>query len=617
MVNEPEQRTMPGRISAPGKVPTPKPWSRIAVAAIAASLVAPTAPSTAEPAPNAGGAVEIAALPAGEQPAADDLLTRKATDLVRRAQKVLSELGIYTGEIDGRLSPATDKAVRTFQKNVGLKVDGRVTGDLVEVLENSVQVRVLLKRLDKVKIENISAARQALMAHPATRDLVGAARSEVADPTRDMAACARDVTVRCLLREALESAKAVFKPELRDWALGEILVAEARAGLRAEAMETAGRIGDPRLIIVALRDIAEAQAASGQSAEALAAVDIIPDPAKRADALAAIANIQMRRGDLDHARTTASRLLQIVAAVPDPLSQISFQTRVAVILARAGDAPAAADILAKAEAFARARVDAGSRSVALRHVASALAEMEQLPQAMTVLGDVTDDSNRTPVLIATATQQARAGDAAAALATADTIEAVRYRAVVLGRIAVAQAENGDVDAADDTLKMALAAIEKIKFPFARSYAISRVALSMAGIGKMPKAKSRSSALFNEAVDMADRIDDIRLRAHTLWTIAAEQTRAGDAAGARLSRQRAEQATAEIKSTLTQVWMFSEIATEHAVAGENDAGWAAFNHGLQVALKIDNAWGRARAFGRLAATLVELVDPGKGILSKTW
>jgi hypothetical protein len=37
----------------------------------------------------------------------------------------------------------------------------------------------------------------------------------------------------------------------------------------------------------------------------------------------------------------------------------------------------------------------------------------------------------------------------------------------------------------------------------------------------------------------------------------------------------------------------------------------------VALRIDNAWGRARAFGKLAATLVELVDPGKGIPAKTW
>ncbi len=605
-LNEPEQRNVSGRISALG-IPTPsRPW-RPAGLAVAAALIVVAA----------WAAPALAALPAGEQPAAGAPPLAKSDDLMRRAQKVLSDLGLYTGPLDGRANADTDKAIRTFQKNVGLKVDGRITRELVESLENSVQVRVLLKRLDKVRIEHISAARKALLSHPATRDLIKAPHDEVADPTRDTAACAKNVTVRCLLHEALESAKAVFKPELRDWALGEILVAQARAGLRDAAMETAGRIGDPRLIIVALRDIAEGQAAAGHSQEALAAVDIIPDPAKRADALAAIANIQLRRGDRDDAKATANKLLQFMTSVPDALTKISYQTRVAVILARAGDAPTATDLLAKAESVARATADAGNRSVGLRHVANALAEIEQLPRAMTVLSDVTDDSNRTPVLITTATQQARAGDAAAALATADTIEAVRYRAVVLGRIAVAQAEKGDVAAADTTLKTALAAIEKIKFPFARSYAISRVALSMAGIGKMPNAKAKSAALFREAVEMAERIDDDRLRAHTLWNIAAEQARAGDEAGAKLSRGSASAATAEIKSSLTQVWMFSEIATEHAQAGETDAGWTAFNRGLEVALGIDNAWGRARAFGKLAATLVELVDPGKGIPSKTW
>lgn len=608
---------MPGRMPALAKNSLPTVRRRAAFVTAVAAMIWLAVPGPAHATAVSGSAIQVAALPAGEQPPEGGIPVKKSNNLVLRAQKVLNELGIYTGPVDGRLNAETDKAVRTFQKNTGVKVDGRITREIVEALENSVQVRLLLKRLDKVRIENISAARRALLSHPATRDLITGSREEVADPTRDKTACAKNVTVRCLLHEASESAKAVFKPELRDWALGEILVAEARAGLRADAMNTASRIGDPRLIIVALRDIAEAQAAAGRSDEALSAVEIIPEAAKRADALAAIADIQVRRGDSGDARATAKRLLHVLDAVPDALTRVSFETRVAVILARAGDTPEATDILAKAEAFARKHVDAANRSVALRHVANALAEMQQLPRAITVLSDVTDESNRTPVLITTATQQALAGDAAAALATADTIDAVRYRAVVLGRIAVAQAERGDVEAADGTLKMALAAIDKIKFPFARSYALSRVALSMAGIGKMPKAKGKASALFKEAVDMADQIDDSRLRAHTLWTIAAEQARAGDEAGAKISRQRATEATAEIKSTLTQVWMYSEIATDHAAVGEKEDAWSAFNHGLKVALGINNAWGRARAFGKLAATLVELVDPGKGIPTKTW
>ena len=228
---------------------------------------------------------------------------------------------------------------------------------------------------------------------------------------------------------------------------------------------------------------------------------------------------------------------------------------------------------------------------------------------MTILDDVTELSNRTPVLITTATKQALAGDAAAALATAGTIEKVRFRAVVLGQIALTQAEKGDLPAAQVTLKMALAAIKKIKLPYARSYAVSRVALAMAGIGKLPAARVRSPSIFSQAIESAEEIDDNQLRAHTLWTIAAEQIRAGDDRGAQRTKALANQATGRIKSTLSRVWMFGEIATGHAAEGEEVAAWAAFDHGLNVARSIDNSWGRARAFGRLAATPIELVDPG--------
>jgi len=561
------------------------------------------------------GALEIAARPTGPLPDAG-LLPGKPSDLILRAQKALAKVGLYKGPLDGRMTAATKAAVRTYQKNAGLRVTGRVDKELVEGLENTLQVRVLLKRLDKVRIENMSAAREALLGHPATRDLITGKKDEIADPTREQKGCPENVTVRCLLTESLESAKAVYKPELRDWALGEILVAQARAGLGPEAMATAGRIRDPRLIVVALRDIAEAQAASGSSDKALAAAGIILDPVKRAEALAAIADIQVKRGNLNDAKSTARTLLEFLENVPDLLTRVSFQTQAAVILAHAGGGPEAAGILSGTEQFVRANIEGNNRSVALRHVAKALAETEQWVQALTILSDVTETSNRTPVLIAAATKQALAGDAAAALATANTIEEVRFRAVVLGQIALAQAEKGGLAAAESTLEMALAAIEKIKLPYARSYAVSRVSVAMAGIGKLPGAGLKSTGLFKKAVEAAEGIDDNRLRAHTLWSIGAEQIRAGDNRGARLTKALANQATGKIKSTLSRVWMFSEIATRHAAEGEEVAAWAAFDHGLTVARSIDNSWGRARAFGKLAATLIELVDPGKGVAVKS-
>ncbi len=591
---------MLGRTAPPREKPfSIRPWAAVFMALAMLGLSMPAS----------------AARPTGDFPAAREQRGGLPSKLILRVQKALAELGLYQGPQDGRLDFATKSAVQAYQRGSGIKDDGRITEELVENLENSLQIRVLLRRLDKVRIENMSVARQALLSHPATRDLVTGPKEETADPTRDNTQCLETPTVRCLLNEALESSKAVFKPELRDWALGEILVAQARAGLGEAAMETAGRIRDPRLIVVALRDIAEAQAASGFSGKALSAAEIIPDPVKQAEALAAIADIQVNRGDGIVAHGTAEHLLQFLDKIEDSLTQVSLKARAAVILARAGDGPQAQEILTEAEAFARKTIHGKDRSVALRHVAKALAETEHLVRALTILSDVPEDSNRTPVLITTATQQALAGDAAAALVTADTIESVRYRAVVLGRIALAQADAGDLEAAEVTLEMALAAIQKIKLPFARSYAVSRVSVSMAGIGKLDDAKAKAPAIFEKATKTAQGIDDNRLRAHTLWTIAAEQVRAGLEDRAGETRKLAEQATAEIKSTLSRVWMFSEIASVHAQQGEDEAAWEAFDHGHRVAQAIDNPWGRARAFGRLAATLIELVDPGKGLPSE--
>jgi len=553
----------------------------------------------------AGAAVELAAAATGEIPTAEPSEPRKSGTRILKIQKALADMGLYLGPIDGHLNPETKAAIKLYQKAAGLKADGVVTKQLFEIIENNSKVNSLLTRLDQVRQDKKDAARQALLDHPATRDLISEGNNERADPTRDASACFEEPTARCLLSEASESAKAVFSSELRDWALGEVLVAQARAGLGRAAMDTVRRIHDPRLIMVALRDIAEAQAAAGHAMEALEAVEIIPDKLKQADALLAMAGIQSKQGDMKTARKTVAHMLGLTSQLDSEVKRISFKTRAAVILAVAGDLAGAASALAEAEIQARSREDETERGVSLRYVASALAEMEQPDQALDVLNDVVAQSERTPVLMSTATAQARAGDAAAALVTADTIEAVRYRAVALGRIASTQAELGDQEAAASTLQLALAAIEQIDMPYARSYAISRIALAMT---QLHGGSEEGFTDFARAVTIAGRIDDNRLRAHTLWTIAGAQSRAGFGATAAETEALADASTAEIKSELSRVWMFCDVAVEHAVATKPEAGWKAFKKGLRAARDIDNAWGRARALAKLAITIIELVDP---------
>lgn len=537
---------------------------------------------------------------------------RQADETVLRIQKALSAIGLYVGPVDGRMNAQTEAAIKVFQRLRGLKADGVASENIANLLDTGEKVGELLDRLEKARREDVDSARTALLAHPATRDLVLGAGEEAADPTRDPAPCFRKPTVRCLLTEAVESSKAIPKTELRDWALGEILAAQAKAGLGREALETVRRIGDPRLIMVALRDIAEGQAVGGRAAEALAAAEIIPDIVKKTEAYAAVGDLLARHGRKDAAATAVARMLALADDLGDPVQRVQFRAKAATVLALAGDEAGAGRHLAAAERLARDETPPQAVGRALRHVAAAMADLRDTDRAMAILKDVPDESDRVTVLMTTATRQADAGDAAAALAIADSIEEVRYRAVVLGRIAVAQARAGDTAAADTTIETALAAVDRIKMPYARSYAAAKIALALADIGAGNIAKdgakdgAANPAAFDRAAETAERIGDAQMRAQTLWTVAATRSRAGDTDGAAKTEALAEDATAAIKSTINRVWMFGDVALQRAFEGSPKAAWRAFDRGLAAAETVTNAWGRARVLARLAQTLVHLV-----------
>ncbi len=546
----------------------------------------------------------------GTIPKPQSLEERLPDPLVERVQKALAAVDLYKGPIDGILGAETEAAIRAFQRRTGVEADGIVTRGLAESAETAPLVNSLLKRLDQARKRKTEAARQALLSHPATRNLLGGAGGEVADPTRDASSCFRNPTAGCLLAEAAESAKAIHKDDMRDWALGEILAAQAQAGMTREAMVTVSRIRDPRLIMTALRSIAEAQAGAGRMDDALAAAGIIPDALKRAGAFAAIAAIQAERGDDEGARRAARRSVGALKDVEQALKRVAFQAQAAAVLFRSGDAPGGRANIEAAQTLARSAVTVEKRSAALRHVAAALAEMGKPGQALDVLKDVGEESDRTSVLVAAATAQANAGDTAGARAIADSIGAERYRAVVLSRIAVAQAttaggDGGGIGAARRTIDEALAVTEKIQFPYARSFALSHIAMALMEIGRMA-----GDDAFRQAVEAARRIDDDPLRAQTLWTIAAEMRIGGDGGGAERTETLARKATQDIKSRISRVWMFGDFALNRAAAGEMDAAWDAFHAGLEVAENIHNAWARARVLGKLASTLTELVRVGE-------
>ena len=537
-------------------------------------------------------------------PAIDPSRVVKPSDLILRIQRSLAAIGLYAGRADGRINPETEAAIRNYQRMIGMPETGQPSEALADRLDTGDNVNELLGKLEKAREENIRAARSALLASPATRDLIADELAERTDPTRDVAPCLSQPTVQCLLAEAVESSKAVGDKEMRDWSLGEILAVQARAGLVRGARDTARRIRDPRLIMVALRDIAEAQAQGGFAAEAIAAAEAIPDALKRAEALAAIADIHVRLGRAEEARAVALRLAAAAQALDNPLHRVTFLSREAVTLARAGDTAEADRILAEAETLARAQ-PASATGVALRHVASALAELRRTNESLLLLKDVPDKSDHIPVLVTAVTQEALAGNVATAHALANTIAEDHHRAGVLGPVAAAQRRAGNRRAAEATLAAAFAASDRITYPFAKAYALSRIALALAEIAAEEKSTTARLAAFAGAAALAEQIGDDSLRAQILWTIAAAVARDGNADQAETIEARAERATREIKSRLDQSWMLGEIALTRARRGEADAARAIFRRGLDIAGGIENAWGRARAFARLTAVLMQI------------
>jgi len=62
-------------------------------------------------------------------------------DAVKKVQRSLAALGYEPGPVDGEAGPGTEKAIRRYQADHGLRVDGKVTERLVAHLEGKSRTR--------------------------------------------------------------------------------------------------------------------------------------------------------------------------------------------------------------------------------------------------------------------------------------------------------------------------------------------------------------------------------------------------------------------------------------------------------------------------------------------
>ncbi|MCD6073373.1 MAG: hypothetical protein K0Q70_256 [Rhodospirillales bacterium] len=526
------------------------------------------------------------------------------SELVRHIQESLARMGFYSGETDGRMNEGLRDAVEAYQRAMGRTADGKITKELAEHMETQDRVGNMLQKLESARDERIAAARRSLMEREETRKLLKDENErEIADPTRDATGCFAAPNERCLLTEAVESAKAIFKPELRDWAYGEILVSQAKAGMIDEAISTVRRIGDARLIIVALRDISRALAQQDRIKESREVAELIPDLGKRLEAMSAVVEIMIVKDRKQDAQQTAEAIIKEARGLDDMLKRITVDAQMAAAIARAGNDKRALTVLNDLQAIIRnpkSFNSAGERGVAMRHIAQAYAEMGEPTRALALLGDVSGNDDRTAVLLSVSKAQAKAGQSDDALTTAGRIETDRYKAVALGRVAAEMARRGEEEKAFALVGYALRLTRSIDLPYARSYAAGQIALSLVEIGGRYGEKA-----FSRAIEASKSMENDQLRAYVLWSVANGQSRMAMKADAEATTEMANRATRQMISSFDQVWMLADVAAERIAAGEGELARVAIDRGLIVAKGITDASGRARALARLAAALYDV------------
>ena len=503
--------------------------------------------------------------------------------LIANIQEGLATLGFYTAPGLGDMDATTTAAIRDYQTAWRLPPDGLPTMSLLEHIATSVQMRRMTDQLEARAMPDEAAARAALLESAETRDLVSPG------PAPGLELCLAAPSAACLLEAAVNSAAVERASWLRDWAFGEIVSVQARAGLSDEARATLRQITDARLVVVSLSDMAAGLARGGRVAEAHATAATVPDLTHRLRALLEIAHVETPAA----ARATLLLVLGDASSIADATQRLSTIAAAAIALHRVGDSAAATGALSAARRALESDRTAADRAAAAAAIATAFAEIDRTSDAISLLSQVSDRSVRSPALLAIARAEARAGEIDAALATLDDVSESGFRATVLADIAVERSITGNLDIVRKLLVQALDAGAAIGESFARSFAVAAATRAMIELNWI-----------DDATRLARSIADPGLRAQFLWRIAAIQAKGG-MTEAPTTELQAVVATSAVESRLTRVWVLVEAAAARIRAGDREGARRPLDRAILEADAIPVGWTNARALARIAYVFIEL------------
>lgn len=521
-------------------------------------------------------------------------------DPVKRAQELLQELGLYTGKIDGVRTTAFEDALKTYQRLYALPESGALDDSLLAHLENIGRIRALIGRLDLVRKQKQDSARQALLSDPRTRGFLAPKDTEVADPTRDVSHCFAAPTATCLLNEAVETSRAVYEDDLRDWALGEILAAQVSSGLTTQAMETAGRIKDSRLIIAALTNIAKTHAKEGQIPEALSGLNLIPLAHRRLSVLLDVARVYKTQGNHEALNALINRILAGTQSVADMEERLSLQLQAAELVATT-DKKRALQLLQDATTTIEQNLSDQPQASLLRQTATTMAKAGHPDQALKALNKLPNDDTRIPILMAVARAFLVQHTPEKAQRIIEDIASARYRSIILCDLALHYWQTGQRRLALKALEDAQGLSTAIKLPFAQNYAYAQITATFSTMA----ADSGDLILAKQAYQTLAKINDDRLKARAFWRLNIIAHQHGLHVSERDLDSEADQAIADIKSQFSKAWILGDLAESHFQKGETEQAQKALKLGLQTVQTLKNPWARSRALAKFGVVLHRL------------
>jgi tetratricopeptide (TPR) repeat protein len=177
-----------------------------------------------------------------------------------------------------------------------------------------------------------------------------------------------------------------------------------------------------------------------------------------------------------------------------------------------------------------------------------------------------------------------------ALAAAERIEDADWRSRAYRAVALALAQAGQPEQAQEAFQQALAAAERIENAYWRSSAYRAVALALAQAGQP-----------EQALAAAERIENADRRSEAYHAVALALAQAGQPKQALAAAERIENAYRRSEA-------YGAVALALAQAGQPEQAQEAFQQALAAAERIEDAYWRSEAYRAVALALAQAGQP---------